>query len=122
LSDEDPSGEQPEDPSHIDPRLRALAIAAVGAAVVSWWPAFTLGAYNTVFFEQVLTLWAASTSVFLILVIFRRRWAMSWPHRLALLLPTVWVIVSFAVPTGTEAGHSGNYPPPGCTPGPPTRR
>jgi hypothetical protein len=27
-------------------------------------------------------------------------------HRLALLLPSVWLIVAFALPTGAEAGHS----------------
>lgn len=31
---------------------------------------------------------------------------MSWPRRLALLLPTVWLVVSFALPTGTAAGSS----------------
>jgi hypothetical protein len=28
-----------------------------------WWPAFTLGAYGVVFFEQALSLWAAATAV-----------------------------------------------------------
>ena len=90
----------------IDPEIRALAIAAVGASILSWWPAFTLGAYHTVFFEQVLALWAASTSAFLVLTILKRRRSMSWPRRLALLLPTVWLVVAFALPTGTEAGHN----------------
>ena len=30
--------------------MRVLAVATVGAATISWWPAFTLGAYQTVFF------------------------------------------------------------------------
>jgi hypothetical protein len=193
LAEEEPSREQPDSWRQVDPKLRALAVAAVGAAVISWWPAFTLGAYQTVFFEQLLALWAASTAAFLILAIFKHRRAVSWLHRLALLLPSVWLLVAFALPTGTEAGHSpalfwfgmaltlaggpylawtmlritlvgydtlthrqrwavigvvaavvllgfalgrlnshfltcddftisGNYPPPGCTPGPATRR
>jgi hypothetical protein len=64
LFDEDPSGEQPDSWRQIDPKLRALSVSAVGAAVISWWPAFTLGAYHTVFFEQLLALWAASTAAF----------------------------------------------------------
>src|SRR6476619_3837604 len=106
VSVEDPSDEQPDSWRQVDPKLRALAVAAVGAAVISWWPAFTLGAYQTVFFEQLLALWAASTAAFLILVIFKQRRAVSWPRRLALLLPSVWLLVAFALPTGTEAGHS----------------
>ena len=106
MSAEDPSGEQPDSWRQVDPKLRALAVAAVGAAVISWWPAFTLGAYQAVFFEQLLGLWAASTAAFLILVIFKQRRAVSWSHRLALLLPSVWLVVAFALPTGTEAGHS----------------
>jgi hypothetical protein len=87
VSGEDPSDEQPDSWRRVDPELRSLAVAPVGAAVLSWWPAFTLGAYHTVFFEQVLALWAASTAAFVILVIFKQRQAVSWPHRLALLLP-----------------------------------
>jgi hypothetical protein len=106
LSDEDPSGERPDSWRQVDPKLRALAVAAVGAAVISWWPAFTLGAYQTVFFEQLLSLWAASTAAFLILAVFKQRRAVSWPHRFALLLPSVWLLIALALPTGTEGGHS----------------
>ncbi len=106
MSDEDPSGEQPDSWRQVDPKLRALSVAAVGAAAVSWRPAFTLGAYQTVFFEQLLALCAVSTAVFLILVIFKQRRAVSWPHRFALLLPSVWLLIALALPTGTEAGHS----------------
>jgi hypothetical protein len=106
LSGEDPAAEQPDSWRRVDPRLRSLAVAAVGAAVISWWPAFTLGAYHTVFFEQILALWAASTAAFVILVIFKQRRAVSWPHRFALLLPSVWLLVEFALPTGTPEGQS----------------
>jgi hypothetical protein len=54
----------------------------------------------------LLALWAASTAAFLILAIFKQRRAVSWPRRFALLLPSAWLIAAFALPTGTEAGHS----------------
>jgi hypothetical protein len=57
-----------------------------------------------VFFEQLLGLWAASTAAFLILVTFKQRRAVWWPHRLALLLPSVWLVIAFALPTGTPPG------------------
>jgi hypothetical protein len=103
---EDPSGEKPDSWRQLDPGVRVLAVATVGAASITWWPAFTLGAYRTVFFQQLLTLWAASTAAFLVLTIVNRRRTVSLPRRLALLLPSVWLVVAFALPTGTEAAHS----------------
>ncbi|HEY2206896.1 MAG TPA: hypothetical protein VGH99_20740 [Pseudonocardia sp.] len=106
MPEEVPPVDRADDWREVDPRLRALAVAVVGAALLSWWPAFTLGAYGTVFFEQLLALWAAATAAFLVLVIFKRHRAVSWPRRFALLLPSGWLLVAFALPTGTGAGHS----------------
>jgi hypothetical protein len=74
----------------------------VGASLVVWWPAFTLGTYGGVFFEQALSLWAASTAVFLVSLTAARRDRVSWPRRLALLLPSLWLGMTIAVPTGYE--------------------
>ena len=46
-----------------------MAAATVAAAGLGWWPAFTLGVYGVVFFEQHLALWAAATSAFLAAVL-----------------------------------------------------
>ena len=99
---DDPPAERPDGWHSIDPRLRATAVASVGAALISWWPAFTLGAYRTVFFEQVLSLWAASAGAFIVLLLFRRHRSVPWPRLLALLVPTVWLIVAFLAPTGSH--------------------
>jgi len=106
---EDPSAEQPDSWRQVDPSVRVLAVATVGAASISWWPAFTLGAYHTVFFPQLLTLWVASTTAFLVLTIFNKRRAVSWPRRLARLLPSVWLVVAFGLPTGTDPGQRALY-------------
>ena len=43
---------------------RTVGAVAMAAAVVAWWPAFTVGAWGGVFFEQILTLWAAAAAAF----------------------------------------------------------
>jgi len=47
-----------------DRTTQATSVAVVAASLVVWWPAFDLGAYGVVFFQQLLSLWAASTAVF----------------------------------------------------------
>jgi hypothetical protein len=44
---------------------QATSVAVVAAALVVWWPAFAMGAYGVIFFQQLLSLWAASTAIFL---------------------------------------------------------
>ncbi len=51
----------------LDEDARRLAGASIAGAALGWWPAFTLGVYGVVFFEQLLALWAAATSAFLAL-------------------------------------------------------
>ena len=41
-----------------------VGVAMVGMAVVVWWPAFTLGAWGDLFFDQLLAVWAAATAAF----------------------------------------------------------
>lgn len=82
-----------------DPAVRATAVAAVGGALVAWWPAFTLGAYGVVFFEDVLRLWAVSTALLLtaLLVGGRRHGTRRWA---VLALPSLWVGVAIGLPSG----------------------
>jgi hypothetical protein len=79
---------------------RETSVAVVAAALVVWWPAFTLGAYGVIFFQQLLSLWAASTAIFLISLTARRRGEVSWGRRLALLIPSLWLLLAIAVPEG----------------------
>ncbi|MFF4547407.1 hypothetical protein ACFY1J_24785 [Streptomyces sp. NPDC001406] len=83
----------------LDPTLRAVAAASTGGSLVVWWPAFTLGAYNAVFFDAVLGLWAVATAVLLSGVILRRRGAVPLGGWLALALPSVWVLLAILAPT-----------------------
>ncbi|WP_225668424.1 MULTISPECIES: hypothetical protein [unclassified Arthrobacter] len=68
-------------------------VIAVGMCVAVWWPSFTLGAWGRLFFDQVLTVWAAATAALLV-VIFRRDGERYRLRRaIALFLPTVWLIL-----------------------------
>jgi hypothetical protein len=83
---------------------QATSVAVVAAALLVWWPAFDLGAYGVIFFNQVLSLWAASTAIFLVSLTAGRRARVSWLRRLALLLPSLWLLLAFVLPeAGPEA-------------------
>jgi hypothetical protein len=83
-----------------------LAVTTVAASLIVWWPAFTLGVYKTIFFEQIFALWAAATAAFLfaILMLGRRAWAQ--PALYSLLVPSVWMLVTWlTAPDVTGPGH-----------------
>ena len=77
---------------------QATSVAVVATALVVWWPAFDLGAYGVIFFQQLLALWAASTAIFLVSLTSGRRARVSWPRRLALLLPSLWLLLAIVLP------------------------
>ncbi|WP_223624468.1 hypothetical protein [Microbacterium sp. EST19A] len=73
---------------------RATGVVIVGMSVAVWWPAFTLGAWGTFFFDQLLTVWAASTGALLV-VLFQPRGRPRVLKALALLVPSLWLALSF---------------------------
>ena len=87
--------------SVVDERRRRdvpVGVVMVGMAAIAWWPAFTLGAWGEIFFDDILTLWAASTAAFLFVLVERRPVRSRLARAFVLLLPTVWLVTSFAVP------------------------
>ena len=72
-----------------------LAVISVGMATVVWWPSFTLGAWGVLFFDQLLTLWAASTAAFVFVLFERRPVGRRLLRAFLLLLPSVWLVFSF---------------------------
>ncbi|MEW1635895.1 hypothetical protein AB0469_17675 [Streptomyces sp. NPDC093801] len=93
-----PGRERKPDLPEIDPALRATATAAAGGTLVIWWPAFTLGAYSAIFFDDVLTLWAVATTVLLSGVLLRSRGGLPWGGWVALSLPSVWIVLAIVAP------------------------
>ena len=82
-------------------QMRQLVATTVTAAVIGWWPAFTLGAYGAIFFEQLYALWAVATTVFLAAVVVLRRRVWSQPALLTLLLPSLWLALTWVLPAGS---------------------
>ncbi|MFF1896911.1 hypothetical protein [Streptomyces sp. NPDC058206] len=75
------------------------AVIAGGGALAVWEPAFTLGAYNVVFYYQLLTLWAVSTAVMLTALLMRERGPRhGWMYWACLALPSVWIAIAAVVP------------------------
>ncbi|MGW6751793.1 hypothetical protein [Streptomyces sp. NPDC055006] len=82
----------------IHPVLRATATAAAGGTLVIWWPAFTFGAYNAIFFDNVLALWAVASAVLLSGLVLHRKVAVPWRSWIALLLPSFWIVLGMTAP------------------------
>lgn len=90
----------------LDEDSRRVVAAALAGAALGCWPAFTLGAYGVIFFEQHLALWAAATSSFAALGWARGPKVWRRPAALALLLPSLWLLLAWILPVG---GTSGVY-------------
>lgn len=67
----------------------------VGMAAIAWWPAFTLGAWKEIFFDDILALWAASTAAFVFVLVERRPLGGRLARALVLLLPSLWLLLNF---------------------------
>lgn len=81
---------------------KTFAFVLIGMAVAVWWPAFTLGAWGDLFFDQLLTVWVISVAG-LVVVLAHPRGRRRWGRAIALGIPSVWVALSFAT-TDTDAG------------------
>lgn len=84
------------DPTDVAARHRAFALVVIGMSIAIWWPAFTLGAWGELFFDQLLTVWVAAT-VGIVLVLTqpksmgRRGWRV-----VALAVPSLWLVLAFS--------------------------
>lgn len=72
-----------------------VGVVMVGIAAVAWWPAFTLGAWGELFFDDLLGLWAVSVASFVFVLVERQSWLRRLLQALALSLPSVWLVMSF---------------------------
>ena len=83
---------------------RTFGFVLIGMAVAVWWPAFTLGAWGELFFDQLLTVWVISVAG-LVVVLTQPRGRPRWGRAIALSIPSIWLALSFA--TATSDGDLG---------------
>lgn len=96
--------------SVLDDATRRVAVTAAAGAAIGWWPAFTLGAYGVVFFEEQFRLWAVATAVFLIACVTYRWQVLRRPALWALTLPSLWLLGAWLLPPGgTTAAHQALF-------------
>jgi hypothetical protein len=86
---------------HAATSIRIVGVIVVGMCAAVWWPAFTLGAWGDLFFDQLLTIWAAATGAFFVVVFFGRD-PRRWWRAAALLAPSVYLAANFFVQRGDD--------------------
>jgi Sec-independent protein secretion pathway component TatC len=74
-----------------------VGVIMVGMSLVVWWPAFTIGVYSDLFFDQILTLWAASTAAFVFVLVERQPVGARLARASVLLLPSAYIVLMFVV-------------------------
>jgi hypothetical protein len=89
----------------LDRESRRVVAIAVAASSIGWWPAFTMGVYGVIFFEQHLALWAAATSAFVAVEIAGGRRVWRRVSNYTLLLPSLWLVLIWLLPVTTSTAH-----------------
>jgi hypothetical protein len=82
----------------VDPETRRVVAIAAAASSIGWWPAFTMGVYGVIFFEQHLALWAAATSAFIAVEVSGGRRVLRRVSNYTLLLPSLWLLLVWLLP------------------------
>lgn len=87
-------------PARTTPRP-IVGLFVVGASLTVWWPAFVLGAWKTLFFDQLLTVWVAAAGALIVLLLQPRPMpGRAWRAAL-LLVPSLWLLFAF-LPLGDD--------------------
>jgi hypothetical protein len=80
------------DTSHVpDATDRASLLIAVASASVAFMVGFNFGAFGVIFFDQLLAIWVIATIV-LVASLLTDLPPRTWPRRLILLLPSLWIV------------------------------
>lgn len=96
-----PTGDSPADPTRKLPAPRVTGLVIVGICAALWWPAFTLGAWGTLFFDQLMTIWAVSTAAFFVVLLQPRPYRRRVFRACVLLIPSLWLVLSFLLESDT---------------------
>jgi hypothetical protein len=77
-----------------NPSDRATLLITAGSAGVAFAVGFNFGAFGVVFFDQLLTIWVIATVV-LVASIVSDLPPNTWPRRLILLIPSLWLVAAW---------------------------
>jgi len=86
------------------PSDRATLLVAAGSATVSFMVGFNFGAFDVVFFDQLLVIWVIATIVFFGSIVSDLP-PSSWPRRMILLLPSLWLLAAW-IDNSADIGNS----------------
>ncbi len=81
-------------PFETTPADRATLLITAGSASVALTVGFNLGAFGVIFFDQLLVVWVVATIV-LVSSIVSDLPPSTWPRRLVLLVPSLWLIAAW---------------------------
>lgn len=76
------------------PSDRATLLITAGSATVAFSVGFNLGAFGVIFFGQLLAIWVVATVVLLGSIVGDLP-PDTWPRRLVLLVPTLWIVAAW---------------------------
>ncbi len=73
---------------------RATLLITAGSASVAFTVGFNLGAFGVVFFDKLLAVWVIATVIFVGSIVSDLP-PRTWPRRLVLLVPSLWLIAAW---------------------------
>lgn len=88
----------------IRPEIRTFVLGTIALSTATWNIAFNLGAYKTIFYSHIFTVWVTATAILLVvLLVPERDVPVPWWGKLLMLVPTLGVAL---VPISSIVGDS----------------
>jgi hypothetical protein len=80
----------------IRPEIRTFVLGTIALSTATWTVAFNLGAYRTIFYSNIFTVWVTVTAILLVvLLVPERDVPVPWWGKLLMLVPTLGVALVY---------------------------
>ena len=87
----------------IRPEIRTFVLGTIALSTATWNIAFNLGAYRTVFYHNIFTVWVTVTAILMVvLLVPKRDVPVPWWGKLLMLVPTVSIALLSVNPGNSE--------------------